>query len=66
MSRFLIVLGLVLVAVGILWPLIQKMGLGRLPGDLVFGRENFRVYIPITTSIIISVVLTVVLWLLNR
>lgn len=66
MSRFLIVLGLVLVAVGILWPLIQKTGLGRLPGDLVLGRENFRVYIPITTSIIISIVLTLVLWLLNR
>ncbi|WP_274423171.1 DUF2905 domain-containing protein [Chelativorans sp. YIM 93263] len=66
MSRFLIVLGLILVAVGILWPLIQRTGLGRLPGDLVLGRENFRVYIPITTSIIVSVVLTVVLWLLNR
>lgn len=66
MGRLLITFGIILIAVGLLWPLLQKTGLGRLPGDLVFGRENFRVYIPITTSILISVVLSLVLWLLNR
>lgn len=66
MSRFLITLGIILVVAGILWPVFQKMGLGRLPGDLAFGGENFRVYIPITTSILISIALTLVLWLLNR
>lgn len=66
MSRLLIIFGVVLIAVGLLWPLIQKMGLGRLPGDLVFGGENFRVYIPITTSILISILLTLLLWLFNR
>ena len=47
MSRLLIIFGLVLVAVGVLWPVIAKLGLGRLPGDLVIERENFRLYIPI-------------------
>ena len=66
MNRLLITFGIVLVAAGLLWPLIQKAGLGRLPGDLAFGGENFRVYIPITTSILISIVLSLVLWLINR
>jgi len=66
MSRFLITLGLVLVVAGLLWPLVAKLGIGRLPGDIVIERENFRLYIPIGTSLLISVVLTVILWLFNR
>jgi hypothetical protein len=66
MSRLLIIFGLVLVAVGVLWPVIAKLGLGRLPGDLVFERENFRLYIPIATSLLISLLLSLVLWFLNR
>jgi len=41
MSRFLIILGLALLALGLLWPIIDKIGLGRLPGDIVIERENF-------------------------
>lgn len=66
MSRFLITLGIVLVVAGLLWPLVQKIGLGRLPGDLVIERESFTVYLPLGTSILISVVLTVILWLIGR
>jgi hypothetical protein len=66
MSRLLIIFGLVLVAVGVLWPVIVKLGLGRLPGDLVIERENFRLYIPIATSLLISLLLSLVLWFLNR
>jgi len=66
MSRLLIIFGIILVVAGLLWPLIQRAGLGRLPGDLAFGGENFRVYIPITTSILISIILSFVLWLINR
>lgn len=66
MPRFLIILGVVLIVVGVLWPLLQKTGLGRLPGDLVVERENVRFYLPITTSIVISVLVSVLLWLLNR
>ena len=66
MARWLIILGVVLVVAGLLWPWLSRLGLGRLPGDIVIERENFRLYIPITTSILISIVLSVILWLLNR
>jgi hypothetical protein len=66
MARWLIILGVVLIVAGLLWPWLTKLGLGRLPGDIVIERENFRLYIPIATSIVISVVLSLILWLLNR
>jgi len=65
-SRLLIIFGLVLVAAGLFWPLIVKLGLGRLPGDIVIERESFRLYLPIGTSVLISVILTLILWLLGR
>jgi hypothetical protein len=65
MQRFLIILGIVLVALGLLWPFIQRLGLGRLPGDIVIDRPGFTLYLPIVTSIVISVVLTIILWFLN-
>lgn len=66
MPRFLIILGLVLVAVGLLWPLVERLNLGRLPGDFVITRGSFRLYLPLATSLIVSVVLSLVLWLLRR
>ena len=66
MARWLIILGLVLVVTGLLWPWLGKLGLGRLPGDIVIERENLRLYIPLTTSLLISLVLSLILWLLNR
>jgi hypothetical protein len=66
MARWLIVLGVVLIVAGLLWPWLGRLGLGRLPGDIVIERENFRLYLPITTSILISIVLSLILWLLNR
>ena len=65
-GRVLVIFGLVLVAVGLLWPLLAKTGLGRLPGDIVVERHNFRLYIPLATSLIISVVLSILFWLFNR
>ena len=52
MSRALIIFGVALVVIGLLWPVISKLGFGRLPGDIVIERENFRLYIPLATSII--------------
>ncbi len=66
MSQLLITIGVVLVLVGLLWPLLQKSGLGRLPGDIVVEKENFRFYFPLATSIIISLVLTILFWLFRR
>ena len=66
MSRFLIVLGLVIVAAGLLWPLLTRLGLGRLPGDIAIQRGNFTFYFPLVTCVLISILLSAVLWLLNR
>ncbi|APG93835.1 DUF2905 domain-containing protein [Sinorhizobium americanum] len=66
MSRILIIIGLIIVAVGILWPWLTRIGFGRLPGDILIVRENVSIYIPITTGLIVSILLTVVLWLTNR
>jgi len=66
MSRTLIILGLVLVAAGVLWPFIGRLGLGRLPGDIAIERSGFSFYFPLMTSLIISVVLGAIFWLINR
>jgi hypothetical protein len=65
-SRALIVLGLVILAVGLLWPLVAKLGLGRLPGDIIVQRDNYTFYFPLVTGLVLSVVLSVVIWLLSR
>ena len=65
-ARILIILGIVLVIAGLAWPWITKLGLGRLPGDIVVERENSRFYFPIVTCVIISVVLTLIMWLFRR
>jgi hypothetical protein len=65
-QRVLITLGVVLLLMGLLWPWLQKMGLGRLPGDLVIERETFRLYFPLATSIIISLIVTLLFWLFRR
>jgi len=66
MSRPLIILGIVLIVVGLAWPWLSRLGFGRLPGDIVIERDNFRLYIPITSSIIVSLVLTLLFWLFRK
>ena len=66
LQRFLIGLGLVILAVGVVWPVLSRIGIGRLPGDIMFQRGGATFYFPLATSIIISIVLTVLLWLFNR
>lgn len=66
MARALIVLGVVLVVAGVAWPWLGKLGLGRLPGDIMIERGSFRFYFPLTTSIIVSLVLTLLFWLFRK
>ena len=66
MARVLIIAGVILLAAGLLWPYVAKLGLGHLPGDIVLKRGNTTFYFPIVTSIILSVVLSAVLWLIGR
>lgn len=65
-SRILIIIGIVLIVVGLLWPMLQKVGLGRLPGDIAIERDNFRFYFPMATSIIISLLLTLLFWFFRK
>jgi len=66
MQRFLIAIGLLIALVGLLWPWITKLGLGRLPGDLRIDKPGFTLYAPFTTMIVLSLVLSLVIWLLRR
>jgi hypothetical protein len=66
MQRALIVLGTLLIVAGIAWPWISKLGLGRLPGDIRTESESGGFYFPIVTCLIISVVLSLLLWFLRR
>lgn len=65
MSRALIIIGIVIVLVGVLWPWLGRLGLGHLPGDIVIDRGNFKFYFPITTCVLISVVISFILWAVN-
>jgi hypothetical protein len=60
MQKILITLGIVLIVAGLLWPFVAKLGLGRLPGDIVVRREGFSFFFPITTMIVVSIVLMLI------
>jgi hypothetical protein len=66
MNRLLIALGAVLVVAGVLWPWLKRMHLFHLPGDIVIDRPGFKFSLPITTMLIVSVVLSLLAWLLRR
>jgi hypothetical protein len=65
-QRFLIGLWLVVLVTGIMWPILSRIGLGRLPGDIMFQRGGNTLYFPLVTCIIISIVLSALFWLFNR
>ncbi|HEY2526511.1 MAG TPA: DUF2905 domain-containing protein [Xanthobacteraceae bacterium] len=66
MARFLIVLGLALLAVGLLWPYLSRIGLGRLPGDIVIERDNVTFYFPLMTCLLLSLLFSLIFWVVNR
>jgi hypothetical protein len=65
MQRFLILLGMVLIALGVVWPLLRRLGLGRLPGDIVLEWRGLTLYFPIVTSLIVSALLSLLFWFLS-
>ncbi len=66
MSRFLISVGLSLVLMGVLWHFGSRLGLGQLPGDISFKRGNTTVYIPVVTCLVLSLGLSLLLWLFGK
>jgi len=66
MQRLLIALGLLLAAIGLLWPWLSRLPLGRLPGDLRVDRPGFTFFAPFTTMIVVSIVLSLIVWLFRR
>ena len=66
MQRALIVIGLIVLAAGLAWPLIGKLPLGRLPGDIVIDRPGFKFFFPLTTGILVSIVLSLIAWLFRK
>ncbi len=70
MQKILITLGLLIFLLGLLWPLLARLGLGHLPGDIRMGRPGFQVFFPLGTSLLLSILasllLTLILWLWRR
>ncbi|HPA14472.1 MAG TPA: DUF2905 domain-containing protein [Desulfobacterales bacterium] len=66
MQKTLIIIGVALVIIGLIWPWIGKLPLGRLPGDIIIDKPNLKVFIPITTMVLISIVISLILWLLRK
>ncbi len=66
MNKTLIIIGAAIIIIGLLWPVITKMPFGRLPGDIAIKKEGFQLYFPVTTMIIISVVVSLLLWFFKK
>lgn len=66
MQRYLIIIGIILVVLGVLWPWLGSLPLGRLPGDIMISRANLKVYFPITTMLVVSLIISLIVWLFHR
>ena len=66
MRKILITIGLGLVIIGLLWPWLSKLPIGRLPGDIMINRPNFKLFFPITTMILVSIIVSIILWILRK
>jgi DUF2905 family protein len=66
MGRFLVTIGIILVAAGLLWPYLARLGLGRLPGDIAIRGEHGGFYFPIVTCLVISLLISAIFWLIGR
>jgi len=66
MLKPLIYIGALLIIVGLLWPWLSKLPLGRLPGDIIINRPNLKIYIPITTMIVVSIILSILAWIFRK
>ena len=66
MQKFLVTLGIAILLIGLLWPWLGKLPLGRLPGDIVIERPNLRIYFPLTSMLLLSALVSALIWLFRR
>ena len=66
MQRFLVIAGSVILVLGLAWPWLSRLGLGHLPGDIHVERDGWSFHFPLTTSIVVSIVLSLLLWIFRR
>ena len=66
MQKTLIGLGIVVILVGLLWPYLVRIPFGRLPGDIIIDKPQLKIYIPVTTMILVSIVISIIMWLLRK
>lgn len=66
MAKWLVIIGIILVLAGLAWPLLSRLGIGHLPGDIYIERKGFTFYFPITTGIVISLVLSILFWIFRK
>jgi hypothetical protein len=66
MNRLLIALGCALILAGLVWPWLRKLPLFHLPGDIVIDRPGFKFFLPITTMLIVSAVISILAWIMRR
>ena len=66
MAKWLIAIGALLIALGLLWPWLAQLGLGHLPGDIRIERKGYSLYFPITSCIVVSLVISLIVWILRR
>ncbi len=66
MQRILIIIGIIIFLAGLLWPWLGKLPIGHLPGDIVINRPGLKVYVPITSMVILSIIISFLLWLMRK
>jgi len=66
MQKTLIIIGVGILVAGLLWPWLSKLPIGRLPGDIIIDRPQLKVYILITTMIVVSLIVSVILWIMKK
>ncbi len=66
MQKTIIVLGIILIVIGLAWPWFSKIPIGRLPGDIIINKPQMKIYFPVTTMIILSILISIILWLFKK
>ena len=66
MRKALVIIGIAIVLAGLFWPWLARLPIGRLPGDIIIDRPGMKVYIPITTMILVSVIVSIIMWILRK